>query len=486
MLAVFPRARSASSGKREAAVHQTVGDHWAWRKLPGQFEPPANMSLDVAKQYLAQNQVRFVLAQFVDIYGVAKSKAVPVDHLEDIITDGVGFAGGGVFGLRLAPHEPEYIVVGDLSTLTLIPWAPGYARIMGTGTVSGRAHPIDTRNILKTQVTRLSERGWTCMTGIEPEFSLLKRTADGSVAPFDQTDCLQKPAYDYRGLSRARTFLERVTESLQSLGIDVYQIDHEDANGQYEINFKYADAMTSADTIILFKMAAAEIAHDLGAICSFMPKPKSSMTGNGMHIHCSLVDSRGRNLFHDETDKSGMGLSQLAYHFTAGILAHAKPLTALLAPSVNSYKRLVVGRTASGTTWAPVFIAYGDNNRTAMVRIPYGRIELRVGDSGMNPYLAQAALIAAGLDGIDKKLDPGPPQNINFYALSPSELAARGIEMLPQCLADAIAALERSDLFKAALGEDFIEEFVALKREEWIDYHRHVSDWEVKRYLNFF
>jgi glutamine synthetase len=467
-------------------VQDTLDRPCDLRTAPGQLAPPKHMTLDVARQYLAQNGVRYVLAQFVDIYGVAKSKAVPADHLEEIVTDGVGFAGGGVFGLRLEPHEPEYIVIGDLSTLTLMPWAPGYARMMGTGTVSGDAHPIDTRNILKRQLDRLAERGWTMMTGIEPEFSLLERKADGSVMPFDATDSLAKPAYDYRGLSRVRTFLERVTESLQSLGIDVYQIDHEDANGQYEINFRYADALTSADTIILFKMAAAEIAHELGAICSFMPKPKSSMTGNGMHIHCSIVDEAGKNLFHDASDKNGMGLSQLAYHFTAGVLAHAKPLTALLAPSVNSYKRLVVGRTASGTTWAPVFVAYGDNNRTAMVRIPYGRIELRTGDSGMNPYLAQAAMIAAGLDGIDRKLDPGPPQNVNFYALSPAEVAERGIETLPQSLAESIAALENSDLMNAALGADFVDEFVSLKREEWIDYHRHVSEWEVSRYLSFF
>jgi len=461
-------------------------EHWNWRKSPSQMVAPENLDLQRAKLFLDQHHVRYILAQFVDIYGVAKSKAVPVSHLEDIITEGVGFAGGGVFGMRLDPHEPEYMVIGDLSTLTLIPWAPGYARMMGTGTVSGEAHPIDCRNILKTQIARLAERGWTLNTGIEPEFSLLERSSDGSILPFDSTDVLQKPAYDYRGLSRARVFLERVTESLQSLGIDVYQIDHEDANGQYEINFKYADALTSADQIILFKMAAAEIAHELGAICSFMPKPKSSSTGNGMHVHCSLADQSGRNVFHDASDSRGMGLSQLAYHFLAGVLTHAAPLTALLAPSVNSYKRLVVGRTASGTTWAPVFVAYGDNNRTAMVRIPYGRIEIRTGDSGMNPYLAQAAIIAAGLDGIDRKLDPGEPHNINFYALSPTEIAARNIATLPQSLHEAIDALSASTLMRDALGADFIDEFVSLKKEEWIDYHRHVSDWEVKRYLTFF
>jgi len=461
-------------------------DHWTWRRVPGQYATPANLDVAGAKQFLAQNHIRYVLAQFADIYGVAKSKAVPVEHFEDVLTDGVGFAGGGVFGMRLAPHEPEYMVIGDISTLTLVPWAPGYARLMGTGTVNGNPHPIDTRNILKAQIARLAERDWTLLTGIEPEFSLLQRNSDGSIAPFDNTDGLQKPAYDYRGLSRVRTFLERVTECLQSLGIDVYQIDHEDANGQYEINFKYADALTSADQILLFKMAASEIAHELGAICSFMPKPKSSMTGNGMHIHCSMADRSGKNLFHDPSDNSGMGLSQLAYRFIGGILAHARPLTALLAPSVNSYKRLVIGRTASGTTWAPVFIAYGDNNRTAMVRIPYGRVELRVGDSGMNPYLAQAALIAAGLDGIDRKLDPGPPQNINFYALTPAEVAAKNIQILPQSLNEAINELDRSDLFRSALGNDFIDEFVSLKQEEWLDYHRHVSDWETQRYLSFF
>lgn len=461
-------------------------DHWTWRKAPGQFATPDNLDIASAKQFLLQNHVRYVLAQFVDIHGVAKSKSVPVDHLDDILTDGVGFAGGGVFGMCLAPHEAEYMVVGDLSTLKLLPWSPGYARVMGTGTVSGRPHPVDTRNILRAQMARLAERGWILNTGIEPEFSLLQRTPDGSVVPFDDTDCLQKPAYDYRGLSRVRVFLERVTESLQALGVDVYQIDHEDANGQYEINFKYADALTSADTIILFKMAAAEIAHEMGAICSFMPKPKSSMTGNGMHIHCSIADTDGKNIFYDKTDKNGMGLSPLAYHFTAGILTHARALTALLAPSVNSYKRLVVGRTASGTTWAPVFVAYGDNNRTAMVRIPYGRIELRVGDSGMNPYLAQAALIAAGLDGIDRKLDPGPPQNINFYALTADEIAARKIDVLPQSLGESIKALSESELFRTTLGAQFVDEFVNLKREEWIDYHRHVSDWETKRYLSFF
>ncbi|WP_247326156.1 type III glutamate--ammonia ligase [Bradyrhizobium sp. 141] len=439
-----------------------------------------------AHAFLKQAGVRYVLAQFVDLHGVAKSKAVPVQHLEALLTEGAGFAGGGAWGLGLLPHQAEYMVICELDTLTVTPWAPGYACMMGVGTVKGSPHPVDTRNVLKKQIARLSERGWTFNTGLEPEFILLRREADGRLSPFDGTDVLVKPAYDYRGLMRGRSFLERVTESLQAVGIDVYQIDHEDANGQYEINFKYADALKTADQIVFFKMAASEIAHDLGAICSFMPKPRSSSTGSGMHIHCSLADAEGRNVFHDDRDQNGMGLSKLAYHFLGGVMAHAKALTALLAPTVNSYKRLVVGHTVSGATWAPAFIAYGDNNRTAMARIPYGRIEIRTGDSSMNPYLATAALIAAGLDGIERKLDPGAPKNLNFYGLSLQAIEEMGVGLLPQSLAEALKALEEDPLFVNALGAPVITEFMSLKRSEWMEYHRQVSDWEVERYLSFF
>ncbi|WP_342709824.1 type III glutamate--ammonia ligase [Bradyrhizobium sp. B124] len=459
---------------------------WTGALSPGSLLTPKGVDLAGAQAFLKQAGVRYLLAQFVDLHGVAKSKAVPVQHLEDVLTDGAGFAGGGAWGLGLLPHEAEYMVVCELNTLTVTPWAPGYARMMGAGTVKGAPHPIDTRNVLKKQVARLADRGWTLNTGLEPEFILLRREPDGKLSPFDGTDTLAKPAYDYRGLMRGRSFLERVTESLQAVGIDVYQIDHEDANGQYEINFKYADALKTADQIVFFKMAASEIAHEFGAICSFMPKPRSNSTGNGMHIHCSIADEGGRNLFHDDADPNGMGLSKLAYHFLGGVLAHARALTALLAPTVNSYKRLVVGRTVSGATWAPAFIAYGDNNRTAMVRIPYGRLEIRTGDSSMNPYLATAALIAAGLDGIERKLDPGVPRNVNFYGLSLEAINEMGVDLLPQTLTDALDALESDQLFAGTLGEPVIKEFVSLKRSEWLEYHRHVSDWEVERYLSFF
>ncbi|HUY36313.1 MAG TPA: type III glutamate--ammonia ligase [Pirellulales bacterium] len=439
-----------------------------------------------AKAFLIEQGVKFVLAQFVDIHGVAKTKAVPVSHFGDILDGGAGFAGFAVWGLGQEPHDADYMAVGDLATLSLLPWQPGYARIVCDGIVNGQPWPFDTRTILRGQLQRLAERGWKLNTGMEPEFMLLTRSPDGSFRPADASDALDKPCYDYKGLSRSRAFIERLVESLVAVGIDVYQVDHEDANGQFEVNFAYSDGLTSADRIVLFRMAAGEIAHELGCICSFMPKPLANRTGSGMHMHLSLADGENNNLFHDAGDRRGLALSPLAYHFLGGLLAHAPALAALAAPTVNSYKRLVVGRSFSGATWAPAYISYGANNRTSMVRIPLGRIELRLTDSSANPYLATAAVIAAGLDGIDRRLDPAEPHNFNHYALSSDELRARGIAVLPQSLHEALVALEQDPLFARALGEEFIGEFLRLKRMEWVEYHRHVSDWEVNRYLEFF
>ena len=429
-----------------------------------------------------------VLAQFVDLHGVAKTKAVPVSHFQDILGDGAGFAGFAVWGLGQEPHDPDYMAVGDLATLSLMPWQPGYARIVCNGRVRSKPWPFDTRYILQQQIARLADRGWLLNTGLEPEFMLLAKRSDGSLGPADESDRLDKPCYDYKGLSRSRAFLEALVDALIKVGIDVYQIDHEDANGQFEINFTYSDALTSADRMIFFRMAAGEIARSLGVICTFMPKPFSNRTGSGMHMHLSLADlhNRRHSAFHDDTDARGLGLSQLAYHFLGGLLAHAPALAALAAPSVNSYKRLVVGRSLSGATWAPAFISYGDNNRTSMIRVPYGRLELRLTDSSANPYLASAAVIAAGLDGIDRQLDPGEPQNFNHYLVPAEELAERGIRVLPQSLCEALVALEADPLFAESLGREFIQEFIRLKRMEWVEYQRHVSDWEVNRYLEFY
>src|ERR1700686_5458603 len=444
------------------------------------------MNQQQAKKFFDEHKTRYVLAQFVDIHGAAKAKAVPVEHLEMVLTDGAGFAGFALWGFGMGPEGPDYMAVGDLSTLQDIPWMPGYARIICNGVVNKKPYAYCSRVALQAQIARLAERGLTMYTGIEPEFMLLSRRADGSLGPADSTDNLDKPCYDYKGLYRSREVLDEMVAGLRAVGIDVYQIDHEDGNGQFEINFTYADALKSADNFTFVKMAAREIAHKHGMIATFMPKPFSNRDGSGAHFHVSVGTATQKNAFHDPNDPSGMGLSTMAYQFLAGVLEHARAFCAVAAPTVNSYKRLVVGRSLSGSTWAPAYIAYGDNNRTACVRIPHGRLEFRLPDGAANPYLATAALAAAGLDGIDRKLDPGEPLNINLYDLSPEEIKVRGIGLLPQSLSAAIDALAADKVVQQGIGLELADEFMRLKRMEWIEYSRHVGEWETQRYLEMF
>lgn len=445
---------------------------------------PQFKTVEDAQSYLLAQGVTYVLAQFVDIHGVAKAKSVPVSHLPTVMKDGAGFAGFAICGSGIEPHGPDFMAVGDLNTVSLVPWQPGLARIVCEGTVEGKPWGYDSRVVLRQQVARLAERGYTLFTGLEPEFSLLRRDDKGDIVPCDPSDTLAKPCYDYKGLSRTRTFLERLSNVMRATGIDVYQIDHEDANGQFELNYTYTDCLKSCDHFVFFKMAASEIAHELGLLCSFMPKPFANRPGNGMHMHMSIGDGE-RNLFSDKSDVRGLELSELAYHFLGGLLAHAPALTALCAPTVNSYKRLVVGRSLTGATWAPAYVSYGDNNRSCMVRVPKGRLELRLPDGACNPYLATAAVIAAGLDGVDRKLDPGAPRNTNLYELSDVQLKEAGISLLPQNLGQALDALESDRLICDALGP-VSGEFLELKRMEWLEYQRHVSEWEIKQYLEFF
>ncbi|KPK33965.1 MAG: glutamine synthetase [Betaproteobacteria bacterium SG8_40] len=444
------------------------------------------MKPQAAKKMLDEHGIKYILAQFVDIHGSAKAKAVPVEHLDMILNDGAGFAGFAVWGLGMGPHGPDYMARGDLATLSPIPWMPGFARIVCDGYVHDKPYQYCSRVILKRQLAELKKRGMTMYTGVEPEFMLIKRLDDASLAPVDDSDVLEKPCYDYKGLARASQFLDALTTASRSVGLDVYQIDHEDSNGQFEVNFTYGDALATADRYVFFKMAASEIAKSMGMIATFMPKPFSNRTGTGCHFHISIGNNKVKNLFQDDKDANGLGLSTLAYHFLGGVLAHARALSAIVAPTVNSYKRLVVGRSLSGATWAPAYIAYGDNNRTACVRIPYGRLELRLPDGSANPYLATAAILAAGMDGVERKLDPGKPINENLYEWSPQKLKKAGVDLLPQNLVEALDEFEKDKVLRAALGEDVSQEFLKLKRMEWVEYMRHVSDWERDRYVEFF
>ena len=444
------------------------------------------MTKDQARKFFKQHGIKFILAQFVDIHGAAKSKAVPVEHLDMVLTDGAGFAGFAMWGFGMEPNSQDYMAVGDLSTLAPMSWMPGFARMACDGHVKGQPYEYCSRVILKRNLDALAKKGMTLYTGIEPEFFLLKRDGTGKLVPVDATDNLDKPCYDYKGLSRQAEFLQRVVEGGRNGGLDIYQIDHEDGNGQFEVNFTYADALKSADNLTFFKMAASEVAHQMGMIATFMPTPFSDRAGTGAHFHLSLGDRKTKNLFLDKSDKNGLGLSQMGYWFTGGILTHARALAAICAPTVNSYKRLVVGRALSGATWAPAYVSYGDNNRTACVRIPHGRLEFRLPDGGCNPYLATAALLAAGMDGIARKLDPGAPNNENLYEWSPEKLKKSGITLLPQNLGEAIMALESDTVIRDAIGANLFNEYLKLMRMEWVEYSRHVSVWEQTRYLEFF
>jgi glutamine synthetase len=427
--------------------------------------------------------VHTLVAQFTDVHGVAKGKYVPLAHLESLLAEGAGFAGPSIWGTGLPRTGPrsEYYGRGQPETARALPWMPGYARIVCDGFVAGEPFDACPRQVLKRQVARLAERGWTLRTGIEPEFFLLRRTADGGIAPADALDALDKPSYDLKTLPRQAAFLHELAAALTACGLDVFQVDHEDAHGQYELNFHHAEALASADHLMLFKMAAQALAERHGSLFSMMPKPFANQPGSGMHFHVSLW-AGGDCVFADRQQP----LSTLAMQFIAGVLAHSAALCALAAPTVNSYKRLVVGESLSGTSWAPAYVAHGPNNRTALVRTLDGRFEWRVPDASANPYLATAALIAAGLDGIERGLDPGPACTDDLFQLSLAQIRERGIGLLPQGLGEAVTALEGDAVIRAALGETLAGEFIRLKRAEWTEYARHVSGWEIARYASAF
>lgn len=434
------------------------------------------------QERLAAEGVHTLLAQFTDIHGVAKGKFVPLAQLPTLVDTGAGFAGPSIAGTGLPRTGPrsEYYGRGDLSTAVVMPWMPGYARVVCDGYVAHEPFDACPRQVLRRQLARLGERGWQLQTGIEPEFFLLRRTEDGGIAAADAQDALDKPSYDLKSLPRQRDLLNELSYGLQACGLEVFQIDHEDAHGQYELNFLHADALRSADNLMLFKLAAQAIAEQYGVLFSMMPKPFANQPGSGMHFHVSLWQGEGqgaRCLFDDE---KRMG------HFIAGVLAHSAGLAALAAPTVNSYKRLVVSESLSGTSWAPAYIAHGPNNRTALVRTLPSRFEWRLPDAAANPYLATAGLIAAGLDGLDRELDPGVACTDDLFELSLPQLRERGIGVLPQSLGEAVDALEADTVLRGALGETLSAQFIQLKRAEWISYARHVSDWEVQRYAALF
>ncbi len=435
------------------------------------------------KSFIAEKGIEFFLCSFVELSGAPKAKLVPATHVDEIARDGAGFAGFAAGDLNQGPHDPDIASVPDFAACMQLPWKKNIAWLPGNLHVDGAAWDYCPRTILQRQLAQARAQGLVLNVGVEPEFMLLKQNGAGQYLPGDALDTLDKPCYDLRALHRNLDLMTTLVRYMQELGWGPYAGDHEDANCQFEINWMYADALTTSDRHTFFKWMVRTVAEQQGLWATFMPKPFSHLTGNGAHFHLSLADAEsGKNLFLDTTQE--LGLSQMGRWFMAGILHHARALSAVLAPIVNSYKRLVRGAPRSGATWAPVYITYGGSNRTQMIRIPgAGRFELRVVDGAANPYLACAALLAAGMDGVARKMDPGAANRSNLYETSEEELKERNIAFLPTSLSEAIDAFESSAVMRAALGEDFAAYYVRVKREEWHQYHRHVSQWERDHFL---
>lgn len=428
--------------------------------------------------------IHSILTQFCDLHGVAKGKLVPLDNLQEWVEQGAGFAGPSIWGTGLGRFgaRSEYYGRVQMASLRPLPFMPGVAHAVCDGYADGEPLATCSRQLLKRQVERLAARGWKLWVGIEPEFFLLKQDVNGQWRGADAQDRLDKPSYDLKAIYRNREFLDDMRQTLTQLGFELQQMDHEDACGQYEINYRFDEALAAADRYMLFKVTAHAVAQRHGSVFSCMPKPFANAPGSGLHFHMSLTDAQGRAVFHDAQD--ALLLSADAYHFAAGLLHHADALSALCAPTVNSYKRLAISDSASGTTWAPVWKAYGDNNRTCLVRSVAGRLEWRLPDPSCNVYAAIAATLAAGLDGIERGLPVAPPCGEDLY-----ERFASGQIMparLPRDLGDAIDALASDTGLMSDIGAEFCQQFLALKRQEWRHFCQSVSTWEFDRYAQAF
>jgi glutamine synthetase len=440
----------------------------------------------------AADGVEFFFALFVDMHGRPCAKMVPVEALGVMLGGGSGFAGFAAGPMGQSPADPDMIAVPDVTSYTLAPWQPGLAVLHCDISVEGEPWPYTPRLILKRMLEKARARGLDHKVGVEAEYFLVRRDGDRGIEVADPLDRMAGPCYDAKGLTRMYDHLTTVSKYMNQLGWENYANDHEDANGQFEQNFRFADALTSADRLIFFRYMVQTIAHRAGLTATFMPKPFANLTGSGLHLHSSLWDAAtGAELFADPADPRGLGMSQLGYQYIAGLIDHGPALAGVTCPTVNSYKRMGVGAPVSGATWAPAYATYGGNNRTQMLRVPEGgRVENRAVDGSANPYLAMAAQLAAGLDGIDRGLDPGEPNKDNLYLLSADEVDRRGIRTLPPTLLHAMDELVADDVMRDALGKtadgDYVDYYAKVKREEFHAWHSVVSDWEVERYLTLF
>ncbi len=440
---------------------------------------------------LKNKGVKYCIGAYVDIHGIPKAKVVPIDHLPQMAAGSERYTGYALDGLGQAPSDDELNSIPDLDHIIQLPWEPKVAWMPADNGFQGKPYPLNTRVALKNVLATAAEMGFGFNLGIECEIYLLKQEADGQLVVPNPDDKLTKPCYDVRGFMDNFGWLDKMASAINGLGWDLYSLDHEDGNSQFEFDFNYSDALTMCDRLTFFRYMAKHYAKEEGLLATMMPKPFADKTGTGAHFNMSLYDiNTGKNLFacDPKDDPRGIGLTKLGYQFIAGILKHGPALCATFAPTVNSYKRLVRQGKMSYFSWAPVFNSYGSNNRTNSVRVPAGggRCESRNADGAVNPYLAAALALAAGLEGIREGLDPGNPNEDNLYGISETERARRGIDFLPQTLQEAVAAFAADPLVEQALGKELKDEFIRYKTDEWETYHLTVSKWEIERYSYMF
>jgi glutamine synthetase len=448
--------------------------------VPPMSTPPASGTQSLAALAKADG-VRFLLATFTTLTGKPCAKLVPVEAADALEGEGVGFAGYAAGAMGQLPCDPDVMALPDVASYVPLTFVrPGLGMVHCDPHVEGRPYAFAPRVILRTLAEKAAAEGTRLVSGAEVEYFLVQRGADGALTTADRLDDAAQPCYDARGLTRMYDHLTAVSEAMVRLGWGPYTSDHEDGNGQFEQNFHHADALTTADRVVTLRYIVQVLAEQRGMTATFMPKPFTDRTGSGLHMHLSLWDGE-RALFPADdgspADQYGMGFSPEAYHFSAGLLAHAPALHALIAPTVNSYKRTGATTTASGATWAPRTASWGGNDRTHFLRVPDAhRVEMRGGDGSANSYLAAAGALGAGLDGVRRGLDPGRPG-----------LGEDGLR-LPRTLLDAVHALEGDDIVRGVLdavdAKAGVSDYYAeLKREEFYSWHNTVSPWEIDRYL---
>ena len=421
--------------------------------------------------FAKKNGVKYFFVSFVDLFGVLRSKLVPATAIDEIQSEGAGFAGFATW-LDMSPADSDMFGMPDGDSVIQLPWNKEIAWVASDLYMDGKPVEASPRIALKRQIEKASKKDLYMKSGVECEFFLVNH--DGT-ALSDERDTQEKPCYDSSALMRRYDVITEICDSMIALGWKPYQNDHEDANGQFEMNWDFSDCLITADRHAFFKFMTKTIAEKHGLRATFMPKPFTYLTGNGCHCHISIWDKAGKkNMFLDHKDE--LGLSKTGYNFLGGVMESADKMAAIFNPTVNSYKRINGSVTTSGATWSPSSITWAGNNRTHMVRVPgKGRFELRLMDGATNPYLLQAAILLLGMDGVNNKRDPGKRLDINMYTEGHK---AGKVKKLPLNLLDAIRELDKSKIIREGFGDELINSYVKLKNHEWTSYNKYLSTWE--------